>query len=81
MAQCECGHARVDGGISAGANMYGNPWAMEDYSIYRAENRPKTELSQAIVTRQHDRVRQNMLETYKKCGTSQKELDEIMSGR
>jgi hypothetical protein len=81
IAQCECGHARVDGGISIGANMYGNPWAMEDYSIYRTEDNPKVQLPQVLVTRDHDKVREAMLDSYRKHGMPQKDIDEIMSGR
>lgn len=77
-AMCQCGKVRVDGGISAGANVYGNPWAYEDYSIYRAQNRPKTELSQIVVTQNHEKVKQEMIENYKRHGIP---LDEIMSGR
>ena len=78
---CQCGHVMVDGGISAGATVNGNPWAMEDYSIYRTENRPKTELSQSVVTERHFRLRENMIAQYRRHGISEQELDEIMSGR
>lgn len=78
MAKCECGHVSVDGGISMGATVNGNPWAYEDYSIYRTENRPKTELSQSVVTERHFRCREAMIENYKRHGIP---LDEIMSGR
>jgi hypothetical protein len=81
MAKCECGKVSVDGGISAGATMNGNPWAMEDYSIYRAENRPKTELSQDIVTQKHQQLRENMIVEYRRQGISEKQLEEIKSGR
>ena len=81
MAKCECGAVEVDGGISMGATVNGNPWAYEDYSIYRAENRPKTELSQYVITERHFRCRQSMIESYKRHRLPQEELDEIMSGR
>lgn len=77
-AMCKCGAVHVDGGISAGATVNGHPWAYEDYSIYRAENRPKTELSQSVVSQHHEKVRQNMVESYKKHKIP---LDEIMSSR
>jgi hypothetical protein len=64
-----------------GATLNGNPWAMEDYSIYRTEDKPKIQLPQALVTRDHDKVRQAMLDSYRRHGMPQKELDEIMSGR
>jgi hypothetical protein len=51
---------------------------MEDYSIYRTEDAPKLQLPQEIVTQSHDRVRQSMIESYKKHKIP---LDEIMSGR
>lgn len=75
---CDCGHVVVDGGISAGATVNGNPFEMEDYSIYRTEESPKVQLPQEIVTQSHDRVRQSMIESYKKHKIP---LDEIMSGR
>lgn len=77
-AKCQCGHVGVDGGISAGATVNGNPWAYEDYSIYRAENRPKTEVSQYVITVKHQRLRENMIRRH---GLTEKEVDEIMSGR
>lgn len=80
-AMCECGQVRVDGGISAGATINGNPWAYEDYSIYRAENRPKTELSQYVITEKHQTLRENMIAQYRRHGLTEKEQDEIMSGR
>ena len=81
MAKCSCGHVSVDGGISAGATVNGNPWAMEDYSIYRAENRPKTELSQDIITQRHQQLRENMIVQYRRQGLTEQQLDEIKSGR
>lgn len=75
---CDCGEVGVDGGISAGATVNGNPFQMEDYSIYRTEDAPKLQLPQEIVTQSHDRVRQSMIESYKKHKIP---LDEIMSGR
>ena len=77
-ADCECGQVKVDGGISAGATVYGHPWEYEDYSIYRAENRPRTELSQYVVTEKHFQCRKVMIESYKRYGVP---LDEIMLGR
>jgi hypothetical protein len=81
MAKCECGAVGVDGGISMGATVNGNPWAFEDCSIYRAENRPKTELSQWILTEKHQHIRDNMIVQYRRQGLTEKELDEIKSGR
>ena len=81
LSSCECGQVRVDGGISAGATVNGNPWAYEDYSIYRAENRHKTELSQYVITEKHQTLRENMIAQYRRHGLTEKELDEIMSGR
>jgi hypothetical protein len=80
MAKCSCGHVSVDGGISAGATVNGNPWAMEDYSIYRAENRPETELSQDVITQHHNQRRQGMIESYRRQGVSEERLKQIMSG-
>lgn len=80
-AMCKCGHVRVDGGISAGATVNGNPWMYEDYSVYRAENRPKTELSQYVITEKHQRLRENMIVQYRRQGLTEQQLDEIMSGR
>jgi hypothetical protein len=80
-AQCICGHVRLDGGISMGATLNGNPWAMEEYSVYRTEDTPQLELPREIITQHHDRIRKNMIDSYRKHGLSQKELDEIMSGR
>jgi hypothetical protein len=75
---CNCGIVRVDGGISPGANVYGNPWAYEDYSIYRTEDKPKSELPQSVLTQRLFKQREAMIESYKKHGVP---LDEIMSGR
>ena len=81
MAKCDCGKVDVDGGISMGATVNGNPWAMEEYSVYRTEDEPKIQLPQEVVTRQHDRIREGMINSYRKQGIPQKELDEIKSGR
>lgn len=81
MAKCECGAVSVDGGISMGATVTGNTWAYEDYSIYRAENRPKTELSQWVLTAKHEHLRDNIIVQYRRHGLTEKELDEIKSGR
>ena len=80
-AMCKCGHVRLDGGISMGATLNGNPWAMEDYSIYRTEDKPKLELPRQIVIQHHNKVRQSIIENYKRHGMSQSDIDEIMSGR
>jgi hypothetical protein len=77
---CKCGHVRIDGGISMGATINGNPWAMEDYSIYRTEDKPKIQLPQDIVSAKHQKLRENMIVQYRRHGLSEKELDEIMSG-
>lgn len=76
-AMCQCGHVRVDGGISMGATMYGNLWAMEDYSVYRTETKPKLQLPQEVVTQRLFKQREAMIENYKRHGVP---LDEIMSG-
>ena len=81
MAKCQCGKVGVDGGISAGATVNGNPWAYEEYSIYRAENRPKTELSQYVLTEKHQRLRENMIAQYRRQGLTETQLDEIKSGK
>jgi hypothetical protein len=78
---CKCGAVRIDGGISMGATINGNPWAYEDYSIYRAENRPKTELSHEIITHKHQQLRENMIVQYRRQGLTEKDLDEIKSRR
>lgn len=78
LEHCDCGHVVVDGGISAGATVSGNSLQMEDYSIYRTEDKPKLQLPQEVVTEHHNRVRQAAIDTYKKYGIP---LDEIMSGR
>jgi len=62
-----------------GATVNGNPWAMEDYSIYRAEDDEL--LPQEIVTQKHQELRENMIKQYRKYGLSQKDLNEIKSGR
>lgn len=80
-AHCGCGHVRIDGGISIGANTYGNPWAIEDYSIYRTEDKPKVQLPQEVLTAKHQEIRENLIDTYRQHGTSEKHLSEIMSGR
>jgi hypothetical protein len=64
-----------------GATLNGNPWAMEDYSIYRTEDKPKLELPRQIVIQHHNKVRQSIIENYKRHGMSQSDIDEIMSGR
>lgn len=79
-AMCQCGDVRVDGGISMGATVNGNPWAYEDYSIYRTEDKPKIELPQEVVTQKLFTCRHAMIENYKRHGVPQQELDEIMSG-
>jgi hypothetical protein len=61
MASCECGAVSIDGGISMGATVNGEPFAMKDFSIYRTEDKPKVELPQEFVTRSHDQVRQAMI--------------------
>ena len=79
IADCDCCLVRLDGGISMGATVNGNPWAMEDYSIYRTEHDEL--LPQEIVTQKHQELRENMIKQYRKYGLSQKDLDEIKSGR
>lgn len=81
IAQCDCGHVRVDGGISAGANQYGNPWATEDCSIYRTEDKPKLQLPQEVLTAKHKQLCENMIIQYRRQGLNEKQLDEIKSGR
>lgn len=75
-AMCQCGHVRVDGGISTGGTINGNPLAYEDYSIYRTEDKPKIELPQEIVTQHQYKTREAMIESYKRHSVP---LDEIMS--
>lgn len=77
-AMCKCGEVRVDGGISTGATVTGNPWAYEDYSIYRTEDKPKLQLPAEVVLEKHIKVRLNMIESYERHGIP---VDEIMSGR
>lgn len=77
-AMCQCGEVRVDGGISMGATVNGNPWAYEDYSIYRTEDKPKSQLPQDVLTQRLFKQREAMIENYKRHGVP---LDEIMSGR
>jgi hypothetical protein len=81
MEHCDCGLVVVDGGISMGATINGNPWAMEDYSIYRTEDKPKIELPQEIVTAKHQQLRENMIIQYRRHGLTEEQLDEIKSGR
>lgn len=80
-AMCKCGHVRIDGGISMGSTMNGNPWAMEDYSIYRTEDKPKVELPQEVLTAKHQRLCENMIVQYRRQGLTEEQLDEIKSGR
>jgi hypothetical protein len=35
---CLCGAVSIDGGLDPGATVNGNPAAMEDLSVYRAED-------------------------------------------
>lgn len=76
-AYCECRAVHVDGGISMGATVNGNPWQMEDLSIFRTEDKPKVQLPQEAVTAWHDRVRQNMLDSYRKDGCTDAELEAV----
>ena len=80
-AMCECGHVRVNRGISMGAIMNGNPWAMENYSIYRTEDKPKLQLPQEIITAKHRQMCENMIIQYRRQGLTEEQLDEIKSGR
>jgi hypothetical protein len=64
-----------------GATLNGNPWAMEDYSIYRTEDKPKVELPQDVLTAKHQQLRENMIVQYRRQGLTEEQLDEIMSGR
>ena len=81
IARCKCGDLSLDGGISMGATLNGNPWAMEDYSIYRTEDKPKVELPQDVLTAKHQQLRENMIVQYRRQGLTEEQLDEIMSGR
>jgi len=64
-----------------GATINGNPWAMEDYSIYRTADKPKIQLPQDVLTAKHQQLRENMIVQYRRQGVSEKDLDEIKSGR
>lgn len=81
MAKCECGKVSVDGGISMGATVNGNPWAMEEYSIYRTLDKPKLQLPQEVVTAKHRQLCENMIVQYRRQGLTETQLDEIKSGR
>ena len=80
-AYCKCRAVGIDGGISMGATINGNPWQMEDLSIFRTEDKPKVQLPQEVVTAHHDRVRENMLESYRKYGLilNNEEVERIKS--
>lgn len=66
MTSCQCGAVRVDGGISAGANVYGNPLDFEDVSIYRTDTFPNQDLPQEVIKTRHETLREN----YRKhCGS------------
>ncbi len=56
-ANCQCGNVNIDGGISPGATINGNPHRMEDLSIYRTLDTPKVQLPQEVLTARHDRVK------------------------
>lgn len=64
-----------------GANLYGNAWNMEDYSIYCTADAPKLVLPQEIVTQTHDRVRDSMIRQLKEYGLSDAKVLEIKSAR
>ena len=76
-AYCKCRKVHIDGGISIGATITGNPWQMEDLSIFRTQDKPKVQLPQELVTEHHDRLRQNMLDSYRKYGYSEAELEAV----
>jgi hypothetical protein len=74
-ANCDCGKVNIDGGISMGATINGNPWQMEDLSIFQTEDKPKLQLPQEVVTAAHDRVRQGMVDSYRRCGYSEADIE------
>jgi len=78
---CSCGRVSVDGGVSAGATIQGNPWAMEDESVFSTEDTPKVQLPQPVVAERHSRIRAGMLESYRSHGISEVRLQEIKEGR
>ena len=80
-AYCECRKVHIDGGISAGATITGNPWQMEEVSIFRTQDAPKLQLPQEVVTAHHNRVRQGMLNSYRRAGLAMtdEEIERIKS--
>jgi hypothetical protein len=56
-ANCSCGHVNVDGGITLGATINGDPFRMEDLSIYRTVDSPNVQLPQEVLTARHERLR------------------------
>lgn len=54
---CSCGHLSLDGGITAGGTINGDPRAMEDLSVYRTED---LQLPQEVLTARHARICEKM---------------------
>jgi hypothetical protein len=52
-ASCRCGQVNIDGGISLGSTINGNPHRMEDLSVYRTIDVPYLRLPQEAVTARH----------------------------
>ncbi len=54
---CSCGQLSLDGGITAGGTINGDPRNMEDLSVYRT---PDLQLPQEVVTARHARICEKM---------------------
>lgn len=54
LASCACGAVGIDGGISLGATLNGNPREMEDQSVFQADD--GTILPQEVVTAAYRRL-------------------------
>lgn len=56
LVSCKCGAASLDGGISAGATVNGDPFQMVDLSVYKTEAQggPQVRLPQEVVTRMYN---------------------------
>lgn len=80
-AYCECRAVHIDGGISMGATVTGNPWAMEDLSIFRTEQKPKVELPSEVVVEHHQKLREMMIESYRNQGSSEEYLEKVKLGQ
>lgn len=76
-AQCSCGAVDIDGGISMGSTINGNPFFMVNVSIYRTEAQPKLQLPQDVVDAYHARIRDSMLNSYRKLGYTEEQAREL----